>query len=143
MSGRPAAPTRASTRVKTQPTVPVVTRTTRARAAPKSVTPPVEPLPAKKVMVRKPLVSKDSSLEIPAPAKPKTKAIGQTSKRNEVPDSDREPIMVSYSTELLLSNLTIFQGIPSYQTPSRRRKAISSLFNAPFGLNREHDRPPK
>lgn len=98
MSGKPAAATRASTRVKAQPTVPV-TRTTRAQAALKSATPPVEqPLPpAKKAIVRKPLVSKDNSAEILAPsAKPKTKAISKATKHNDVPDSDREPIMVSY-----------------------------------------------
>ncbi|KAF8807283.1 kinesin-domain-containing protein [Phlegmacium glaucopus] len=96
MSGKLATVTRASTRAKAQPAVPTITRTTRARTALKGATSPVEPPPppAKKAIVRKPLINKDNSLEIPAPsAKPKTKAIGKITKRNEVPDSDREPIM--------------------------------------------------
>ena len=98
MSGKPAAATRASARVKA-PTVPATTRTTRARAALKSTTPPAEQPPAKKAIVRKPLVSKDNSPETLAPsAKQKTKVIGKTTKHNEVQESDREPIMVSDST---------------------------------------------
>ena len=99
MSGKPAAATRASTRVKAQPTVPATTRTTRARALKGAAPQAEQPPQAKKAIVRKPLASKDNSQEIPAPStKPKAKAIGKTTKHNEVPESDREPIMVSYPT---------------------------------------------
>ncbi|CAA7258737.1 unnamed protein product [Cyclocybe aegerita] len=96
MSSKPSAATRASSRTKTaSSTVPTTTRTTRARAAKTTTTPAEAPAPAAKKATRKPLVSKDNSIDAPMPpAKGKTKfaPTRKTAKQANV-ESEREPIM--------------------------------------------------
>ncbi|KAF9481717.1 kinesin-domain-containing protein [Pholiota conissans] len=101
MTGKPAATTRSSSRAKTTNPVPTTTRTTRARTATsKSAAPPVDaPAPAlKRTVVRKPLVSKDNSVEAVAPPVKATKAKAAPVKKaakfaNGDTEPDREPIM--------------------------------------------------
>ncbi|KAF8202929.1 kinesin-like protein [Pholiota molesta] len=99
MASKPAA-TRASSRTKTTTPIPTTTRTTRARTATvKSTVPPAEasaPAP-KRTVVRKPLVSKDNSVEVllpPVKTKAKAAPVRKAGKQvNGAAESDREPIM--------------------------------------------------
>ncbi|KAF5312458.1 hypothetical protein D9619_003484 [Psilocybe cf. subviscida] len=89
--------TRASSRAKAAPAAQTtVPRTTRTRAAAvKNVAEVVPPAPVKKATARKPLVSKDNSIEPSAVAqvKPKAPAAKKTVKANNAVEATREPIM--------------------------------------------------
>ncbi|KAJ3513053.1 hypothetical protein NLJ89_g3159 [Agrocybe chaxingu] len=96
MSSKPSAATRASSRTKTAASnVPTTTRTTRARAVKATTTPAEVPAPPVKKATRKPLVSKDNSIDAPTPpAKGKAKCTPtRKAEKQANVESEREPIM--------------------------------------------------
>ncbi|KAJ6626900.1 P-loop containing nucleoside triphosphate hydrolase protein [Mycena sp. CBHHK59/15] len=90
-STKPKVTTRASARTKTPTVAAPTTRTTRATASkPATVTPPA---PVAKKSTRKPLVSKDNSADVAAPAKPVSKPTVARKLLKNSNDAEREPIM--------------------------------------------------
>ncbi|KAG6910549.1 hypothetical protein DXG01_009499 [Tephrocybe rancida] len=114
MASKPTAATRASSRTKPTPApAPTMTRTTRARTATTKVALPtatVATTTAKKAAVRKPLATRENSVETSSAAKVAPKPTRKTTAKQAnviVADSEREPINVSIAISSILPILTI------------------------------------